>query len=177
MGTESAGHSWVGGGGQYTSNQPKGLLLPQEMTKMGGGVQKQQQQNSFGDPAPPSKILATGLWISVNAKNALIDGCEDQALGILIQDSRFFQDSRNLLIWIQVQRQWHSLWGLPWQRKKMPKIGKREGENQEKEGKIWKKRKNQEGSFTLPLLTDGTGYTTVQRQAKHGQFPYHCGSC
>ena len=42
-------------------------------------------------------------------------------------------------------------------REKEEKIRKK----QEKEGKIEKKRKNQEGSFTLPLLTDRTGYTTA----------------
>ena len=45
------------------------------------------------------------------------------------------------------------------QRKFCQKSGK-EGENREKEGKIAQKRKNREGSFTLPLLTDRAGYAT-----------------
>ena len=42
--------------------------------------------------------------------------------------------------------------------KKLPKIGKKSG----KEEKSGIKGKNQDGSFTLPLLTDRTGYATVQ---------------
>ena len=38
-----------------------------------------------------------------------------------------------------------------------------EGENQGKEEKSERKDKNQEGSFTLPLLTDRAGYTTTAR--------------
>ena len=45
------------------------------------------------------------------------------------------------------------------------KFAEKEGKNQEKEGKIAKKLgrkgKNQEGCFTLPLLTDRTGYATA----------------
>ena len=40
---------------------------------------------------------------------------------------------------------------------KFAKNREKEGKNQEKSGK---KRKNREGSFTLPLLTDRAGYTT-----------------
>ena len=43
---------------------------------------------------------------------------------------------------------------LPKIRKKREKAGKR--------GKKSVKRKNQEGSFTLPLLTDRAGYTTAR---------------
>ena len=48
--------------------------------------------------------------------------------------------------------------------KNLPKIGKKREKlrkNREKEGKIGKKRKNWEGSFTLPVLTDRAGYTTA----------------
>ena len=54
---------------------------------------------------------------------------------------------------------------LPLTAKKNAKNRGKEGENQEKadikEGKIGKKRKNREGSFILPLLTDRTGYATA----------------
>ena len=62
--------------------------------------------------------------------------------------------------------QWHSHRGVkggrvpPLIAKNLPKIRKKEGENQEKREKISKKRTNWEGSFTLPLLTDRAGYAT-----------------
>ena len=62
--------------------------------------------------------------------------------------------------------QWRSHWGLkgwqsaPLDSEKFAKYREKEGENQEKEGKIGEKRKNQEGYFTLPLLTDSLGCTT-----------------
>ena len=60
--------------------------------------------------------------------------------------------------------QWRShqegQWGrVPPTVKNLPKSGKR-GKNQEKEGKLGRKEKNPEGSFTLPLLTDRAGYAT-----------------
>ena len=48
--------------------------------------------------------------------------------------------------------------------KKSGKRGKHwegEGKNWEKEEKSGRKGKNQEGSFTLPLLTDRAGYATA----------------
>ena len=45
------------------------------------------------------------------------------------------------------------------QRKNCQKSGKR-GKNREKGEESGRKGKNREGSFTLPLLTDGAGYTT-----------------
>ena len=48
--------------------------------------------------------------------------------------------------------------------KETGKLGKREeksGKNQEKEGKSGRKGQNQEGSFTLPLLTNMAGYATA----------------
>ena len=62
---------------------------------------------------------------------------------------------------------WTGFWGSrrgrvpPWQQKKNGK-NLEEGENQEKRGKkIRKKRKNREGSFSLPLLTDRAGCATA----------------
>ena len=70
---------------------------------------------------------------------------------------------------------WESQWrsqGGGWSRgqsapplysEKFAENQEKEGENQEKagkRGKIGKKRKNREGSFTLPLLTDRAGYAT-----------------
>ena len=55
----------------------------------------------------------------------------------------------------RVDVQWRK--GPPWPQKKFQKFGI-EGENQEKAGK---KGENREGSFTLPLLTEGAGYATV----------------
>ena len=49
--------------------------------------------------------------------------------------------------------------------KNLPKIGKKE----EKSGR---KGKNREGSFTLPLLRDRSGYTTGEGAWK-GMFPGH----
>ena len=49
--------------------------------------------------------------------------------------------------------------------KNLPKIGKRgekSGKIGKKEEKSGRKGKMREGSFTLPLLTDRTGYDTVQ---------------
>ena len=54
---------------------------------------------------------------------------------------------------------------LPWQWKNCQKLGR--GKNQEKReksgkgGKIGKKRQNREGSFTLHLLIERAGYSTV----------------
>ena len=45
--------------------------------------------------------------------------------------------------------------------KKLQKIGKKRGKIWEKDKKSGRKGKNQEGSFTLPLLTDRGGYTTA----------------
>ena len=63
-------------------------------------------------------------------------------------------------------------WGVechPWQRKICQKSGKR-GKNQGKSGKKRKKSgrkgKNQEVSFTLPLLTDRAGYATGRGACK-----------
>ena len=60
----------------------------------------------------------------------------------------------------------------PLKAKNLPKFGKKRErirknqekirKNQEKRGKIGKKGKNREVSFTLPLLTDRVGYATVQ---------------
>ena len=52
---------------------------------------------------------------------------------------------------------------VPLDSEKFARNGEKEGENQEngKEGKIGKKRKNREGSFTLPLLTDRAGYVAT----------------
>ena len=52
--------------------------------------------------------------------------------------------------------------------KKLPKIGKNQektgqiGKIRKKEGKSGRKGKNQEDSFTLPLLIERAGYTTVK---------------
>ena len=66
--------------------------------------------------------------------------------------------------------QWHSHLGVkgdrvpPLTAKNLPKTGKKREKmrkNRKKEEKIGgKKLENQEGSFTLPLLTDRAGYTT-----------------
>ena len=48
--------------------------------------------------------------------------------------------------------------GPPFESEKFAKNQEKEGENREKAGK---KRKNQVGSFTLPLLTDRAGYATA----------------
>ena len=53
---------------------------------------------------------------------------------------------------------------LPLTVKKLSKNWEKEGENQEKLGR---KGKNQEGSFTLPLLTDRAGYATALDSSEH----------
>ena len=45
--------------------------------------------------------------------------------------------------------------------------------NQEKGGKSGRKGKNREGSFTLPLLTNRAGYTTVEKQIQRLSL-FHC---
>ena len=63
--------------------------------------------------------------------------------------------------------QWRSHWGCkgawchPWQRKKMPKIGKKKEKSRKKEEKSGRKGKNREGFFTLLLLADRAGYATA----------------
>ena len=54
---------------------------------------------------------------------------------------------------------------VPLDSEKFAKNWKKEGENKsgQKRDKIRKKSKNREGSFTLPLLTDRAGYTTVNQ--------------
>ena len=57
--------------------------------------------------------------------------------------------------------------------KNLPKIGKKREKirkNREKKEKIGKKRKNREGSFTLPLLTDRAGYATVPNTEKRQRY-------
>ena len=83
--------------------------------------------------------------------------------------------------------QWCSHWGsrgaespLDNKAKKLPKIGKKREKirkKQENGKKIGKIRKNWEGSFTLPLLTDTAGYVTGRwhRNAPlcvHGHYNY-----
>ena len=48
----------------------------------------------------------------------------------------------------------------PWQRKICQKSGKNQEKSRKKEEKSGRKGKSREGSFTLPLLTDRTGYAT-----------------
>ena len=69
-------------------------------------------------------------------------------------------------------RQWRSQYRgkgaecTPWQWKNCQKLWKRvkkSGKIGKKRGKSGRKGKNWEGSFTLPLLKDGAGYTTVSR--------------
>ena len=67
-------------------------------------------------------------------------------------------------ILIQSEGQWRSHWGgkggrvPPLTEKNLPKIGKKRVKIRKKEEKSGRKGKNQEGSFTLPLLTDRAGY-------------------
>ena len=64
--------------------------------------------------------------------------------------------------------QWCSHWGVkggrvpPLTAKNLPKIRKKRGKKEDKSGR---KGKNQEGSFTLPLLTERTGYATAPAPA------------
>ena len=56
---------------------------------------------------------------------------------------------------------------LPTEIGKREKSGKR-GENREKEEKLGRKGKSQEGSYTFPFLTDGAGYATEYRSIEPG---------
>ena len=72
-----------------------------------------------------------------------------------------------VLFWRTVAR--FAIWTLrgqggqsgPLDSEKFAKNREKEGENQEKKEEIGKKRKNREGCFTLPLLTDRAGYTPL----------------
>ena len=77
------------------------------------------------------------------------------------------------LTWLQWRSPYRGKGGRvpPWQRKNCQKSGKRGKKSGKKRGKIRKKSrkrgkirkkgKNREGSFTLPLLTNRTGYATA----------------
>ena len=86
-----------------------------------------------------------------------------QLILILCLQMRILCDFLKISHWNYFQ--WHSHWeqSAPLDSKKLPKIGKKGGENQErgtKREKIGKRGQNREGSFTLPLLTDRAGYAT-----------------
>ena len=88
-----------------------------------------------------------------------------------------------------LSEQWRSHWGCKGGQSATPDREKF-AKNQEKSGKIGKKRKNREekaknweGSFTLPLLTDRAGYATaldfsslmkVREQNPQGRTSFHC---
>ena len=88
----------------------------------------------------------------------------------------------SILTWTTKKHQWHSHWGVwgaecpPWQLK----ICQKSGKGGRKSGKIRKRRKNQEGSQVLPLLTDRAGYATANKtknnnnKTTNASIPYTC---